>query len=305
MLVNDSPAGLMNWQDVIFDPKFMGRLEMFAKKRFGDNSLAEEACTFSLDKLLDPSWQARRLNQYAGRSSPAGFVFSAFRMLLEDFARHRFGRPRPPAWLKRLGPIWEKVFNLLCLERLETEGIHTRLQSVGNQELHEHIEEAVVVIRSRVTNCGEQIGETPHDFQEFEIADGKSACGKGSEYEEKKSKETIVGILTSLAAVLSLEQGDPPGQSLERIKAVPSQRIASDAAKVATAFRLHLADEDKLLLRMVYQDGRKVSEAARILGTPEHILRRRLKQSLDELRKQLEQWGLGLDVLSSMLNEPQ
>jgi hypothetical protein len=303
MANGDSLSGQINWQEVIFEPGFMGRLEGFARKRFGDNSLAEEACAFSLGKLLDPGWQARRLSLYGGKASPPGFIFSAFRMLLEDFSRQRFGRPRPPAWLKRLGPFWEKLFTLLCLERLDSGGIHSRLQSGNDQELQERIEEAAWVIRSRVTNCGEQIGETLHDFQEYDMGSGASEHGGGaSEFEEKSARETAAGIFSSLAAVFAYEQGGDCDQGLERIESASARSLAGKAAERALRFQLRLADEDKLLLRMVYQDGYKISEAARILGTQEHTLRRRLKRSMDDLRSQLEEQGLGLEVVQSLLD---
>ncbi|MCF8055009.1 MAG: hypothetical protein K9K37_00025 [Desulfocapsa sp.] len=91
-------------------------INRLAVRRFGTLPLAEEAALFVMDSLAADSWQ--RLQGHTGKGSFKSYLASLSWRLLEDFSRKRFGRVRPPLWIKKLGGIWPLLFSLLCLQRL-------------------------------------------------------------------------------------------------------------------------------------------------------------------------------------------
>ena len=90
-------------------------INRMAGRRFQQAVLAEEAALFVMDGLARDDWQ--RLQAFTGRATLATYVGALTLRLLEDFARIRFGRVKPPLWIQRLGGIWLTLFRLLCLER--------------------------------------------------------------------------------------------------------------------------------------------------------------------------------------------
>ncbi len=283
----------IDWQTIIMNREFMDKLQKRADKRFGETAFAEEAYTFAFEKLLDPDWQSSRAQQFGRKRncSPQGFLFSCYNRLLEDYHRKKFGRPRPPAWLKRMGPLWVQIHKLLCIERLTPDAILSRLQAEFTKALEIIVEEAIVTIRSKVTNCGADSGEVPHDFSQSESSDHWTGSNKTPTIEEKISGQTLQGILSALCTVLSRSTGG----GLQNIE------IPSSVINEAAAFSLDLDSEEKLLLRMVYQDGLNVVQAARRLDQKEHTVRRRLKKAVASLRSQLERCGVNNDMLRDLI----
>ncbi len=58
-----------------------------------------------MDKLAEEDW--RRLRAFTGQSTLTTYIGALSLRLLEDFARIRFGRVKPPSWVQRLGGIWK------------------------------------------------------------------------------------------------------------------------------------------------------------------------------------------------------
>ena len=90
-------------------------INRMAGRRFVQAELAEEAALYVMDGLAQDDWS--RLRAFTGRSTLATYIGALTLRLLEDFARTRFGRVKPPLWIRRLGGIWMTLFRLLCLER--------------------------------------------------------------------------------------------------------------------------------------------------------------------------------------------
>ena len=283
----------IDWQSIIMNRDFMDTLQNRAAKRFGETALAEEAYTFAFGKLIDPDWQSSRGQQFERKRNctPQGFLFSCYNRLLEDYHRKKFGRPRPPAWLKRMGPLWVQIHKLLCIQLLTPDAVLSRLQAEFEKALEAIVEEAVVIIRSKVTDCGADPGEVPHDFSQSESSDNWTESNKIPTIAEKISRQTLQGILSALCTVLSRSTGG----GLQNIE------IPSSVIKEAENFSLDLVPEEKLLLRMVYQDGLSVVQAARRLGQKEHTVRRRLKKAVASLRSQLEMCGVNNEMLRDLL----
>ena len=90
-------------------------VDRLALRRFVGEPLSQEAALFVMDRLEKDDWELLRC--YRGNARLQSYFSSVVYNLLEDFARRKFGRVRPPLWLKKLGGIWLLLYRLLCLER--------------------------------------------------------------------------------------------------------------------------------------------------------------------------------------------
>ncbi len=141
-----------------------------AGRRFVQAELAEEAALYVMDGLAQDDWS--RLRTFTGRSTLATYIGTLTLRLLEDFARTRFGRVKPPLWICRLGGIWMTLFRLLCLERFSPD---EAVALIGNRQPGqiEAAEEAAYRILGELPSCGEHQGE------QRGIQRGNSASGRG------------------------------------------------------------------------------------------------------------------------------
>ena len=130
-----------------------GLINRLASRRFASDVIAEEAALFVINGLEDNNWQ--RLKHFSGNASLATYLSTLTFRLLEDFARKKFGRLRPPLWIRNLGGVWELLFRFLCQERLPVgeavEHVRVRMPS----EERAAIEDSARTIRAEVTDCGE------------------------------------------------------------------------------------------------------------------------------------------------------
>ncbi len=128
-------------------------LQRLAQRRFKNAVLADQALDFALEKLQEDHWS--RLRAYRGDARFSTYLAHVAQRLLEDFARHRFGRQRIPDWIQVQGPLWEQVYRLLCLERLSaTDVIETLRDAVPGGRSIQVIREAIALIRKQIVNCG-------------------------------------------------------------------------------------------------------------------------------------------------------
>lgn len=269
----------VDWPSVIFDPAFMSGLDRMAAKRFVQPVLAEEATTAMLEALGENDWQ--RLASFSGKSSPATFAYAVAGRAMEDFARRRFGRPRPPRWLQELGQGWVRVWQMLCLERQWPEVIQTRLAADFQDGL---LAEAIRTIKQKIPRCGEP---------------GFSECCTtelGLEQLPDDQGETLDGTLHQAQSRYAQEL---LGQLLSANEAEAQPRPSEDSeAELTTMLEnievsLDLSEEDKLLLSLSYEDGLSSRKVAELVELSPATVQRRLQDIRARLRASLH--GIGLE----------
>ena len=259
-------------------PEWMAKYHAIACRRFGNEGLAEEAVTSAIESLSANDWSA--LSKYNQRSSPDTYLITVFNNALEDFSRRRFGRVRPPVWLKRLGGVWVKIFQMLCLEREDPESIVARLTGSLRSTLDaEQIHCSISQIRGRIPDCGAyRMEETTN---EEGLLDTYST--NGSEFSatpdaslEGKDQATILSVLADLLGKVDVMTVD------EQFK----DRLLHVEIKAAI-ISAKLNDDDRLVLKLVFQEGYGVAEVARLQKIPDHHVRRRLQKVLKRMKKAL------------------
>lgn len=245
-------------------------------RRFGSTTLAEEAVHAALEALSKDDWQ--RLKKYKGEASFKSFLSVLVVRLFEDFARKRFGRIRPPAWITRLGGIWPKLFIALCLERLgvqwATEIVHQQEPKQGKSE----IEEAAYILLGRIPNCGAQTQETALDeSREAEAVTSQYDGGESGNYERKEKVQFIENICVAICG----EEG--------AINTLEAQEKFSQ-------LEISLTTEERLLLKLHFQDGMNVTEAGRMLDLNRFQVHGKLKRLMKKLKQEFDRVGLTQEI---------
>ncbi|WP_028317141.1 hypothetical protein [Desulfobulbus elongatus] len=247
-------------------------INRLAARRFPHGTLAEEAALFVMNGLARDDW--RRLRAFGGRAQLTTYIVALSLRLLEDFARSRFGRTRPPAWIRRLGGIWLTLFRLLCLERLSP-GEAVAVVDTGLPGQARAAENAAYRILGEIPDCGAHADESVEFDETTAPAEAEGDCSAQESRLEQGERDRLFTVLGRL-----LFDGDDVGEIephfLERMAAITVQ----------------LEPRERLLLKLCYRDGVAVAEAGRLLGWNRHQVHGRLRLLLTRLRQEFAAAGL-------------
>jgi len=252
-------------------------INRMAVRRFCSTSLAEEAPLFVLNKLAEINWQ--RLEKFSGTSSFRTYLASLTFRLMEDFAREKFGRKQAPLWIKKLGGIWLKLFRLLCLERFNIRDAVEYLAADTHGEHKETIEEKGYQILENVTDCGgHQAKEVSTDDEQLVV---ENDCPESDQQERLEKEERKLIFKTLFHKVLGTEV----------------ERTIHDSFEKVMMSGIRLKAEERLLLKMCYQDGLNITVAGRLLGYNRNQVHGRMRRLLRRLRCEFEKIGIDKELL--------
>lgn len=218
----------------------------------------------------------------------AAWVRTVYRSRLLDLYRahhtpYSVQRPRPPTWVQRLGPLWVWLWELVCLRWLPTAevvremtqpaatGTPARVDAhwvaAGVRELHQH------------QACPERVTLVAIDPHPEDGADGLELVDETTRTDALAEAE--------LAILLRVLAGFSDAADLSAY----SQRLARVGQAASTA--LALSDEERLLLKLRFQEECSVAEIAACVNRPHHQVKRQLPRLLARIRTVLEGHGLG------------
>ncbi|MGI9535741.1 MAG: hypothetical protein ACR2PB_01625 [Desulfocapsaceae bacterium] len=255
-------------------------IDRLARRRFSGEPLSEEAALFVMNRLEKDEWEL--LRNYRGTARLKTYFSSVVYNLLEDFARERFGRVRPPLWLRKLGGIWLLLYRLMCLERYSyLEATNLALDRFQQFHLGQ-----IEVMADRI------LGEIPHC--------GKAQYRKQSFDEHGHLKLSVKGTSQSIAEE----------KERERImKALHDQFFGPDPELTnATPLRellgcgVQLKADERLLLTLCHVEGYSVTEAGKKLGLNRFQAHGKLRRLYGRLRQQFESAGCS-EELRMLLEE--
>lgn len=255
------------------------KINALATRRFGPGPLAEEAALAVIDGLESDDWQ--RIRAYSGKASFPAFIMAVSARLFEDFARKRFGRVRPPLWVQAFGGIWQKLFQALCLERLP---VGDAVELVHQRQVAEEktaIEAAAYELLARIPDCGMARG-LEVAYEEVAEAQGEGgAAGPADSLETREQKQLFQAVFQLVLGEELLADSD-------------------DFLKKYRMVKIDLAPEEKLLLKLCFQDGLGVTEAGAMLGMSRFQVHGRMRRLLARLQAEFLRCGLA-EVLKPML----
>lgn len=271
----------VDWSSLVLSD-WINRLDRMALKRFGQQVIADEAVNHVLEQLAANNWAV--LDGYQNRAQPKTYLNVVATHLLEEFSRKKFGRPRPPQWLKRNGHLWVSIWKQLCLERQQNSQVIFNWLSA--ERSRDYIESIVSAIKARVPWCGVKTEEVPtsalarDDEQgDFEIVDQRSA--------DPEPQDTLEELLLVIRLLLISET------ALPGIDALQLQRVRS--VTKALNDELKLSVEERLVMKMVFIDRIKHKLVAEGLGLKPYQLSKRLSALYARLREAIEKTGFEKD----------
>ncbi|MBF0339332.1 MAG: hypothetical protein HQL95_00035 [Magnetococcales bacterium] len=269
------------------------RLETLALRRFTDANLADEAMLFTQEAMAKNDWGPLRAYEGRATASFATFFTQIAWRMLEDFARARFGRVHVPQWIVDQGPFLEQVYRLLCLERMPVAHVMEFLRGSapgGRSEVT--IWAAINAVLKRATDCGKSsVSEVATEDEFLDDLAGPGATLHRLSPEEIKMVEQREEILLAVHRFLTCDARSSSTGSAGR--AVLSKMHAA----------LQLSSEERLLLRLLYQDGLDVEATARLLGLNANQVYGRQRRLLARIRKAMEQAGLAETVQALLVTE--
>ncbi|HEY3380788.1 MAG TPA: sigma-70 family RNA polymerase sigma factor [Vicinamibacterales bacterium] len=211
-------------------------------------------------KLVENDYEV--LRKFEGRSNLQTYLTVVIQRLFLDFRITTWGRWRPSAEAKRLGPT------AVLLERL------TSRDDIG-------LDEACEMLRA---NHGVR-----HSDQELRDLAAKLPV---------RLKRQRVGeeALSEIANPVERTEFD----ALRAAYACAATRTGAALAAAIGA----LPPEDRLVLKLRFEDNLHVSEIARVLDVDQKPLYRRIEALLRALRTRLESQGIRRDEISDWLGSP-
>jgi len=201
------------------------------------------------------------LGKFRGRSSLKTFLVTVLQNLFRDYRIAKWGKWRPSAKAKRLGVDAVRLETLLYRDGL------------GFDEAAEILRRNHGVSAS-IAELAELAGELP----------------------PRMSRRTVgEGALDTLAEPAEDGGVDARVRDEERW-------AAAERAEKGLAGALRCLDpEDRLILKMRFEDGLTVAAIARTLGLDQKPLYRRIERCLSALRSGLEERGVAAETVSELL----
>ncbi len=294
----------LQWSQLVFSEDWMKRLDKMAAKRFGEGGLAEEAATYVIEQMSMDDWD--KCCTFKGESNPKTYLYTLAANFLEEFSRKRFGRPRPPTWLQRQGQFWINLWKSLCLERQDQIGLIDRLSSDGSRH-QEDVRAAVKAIKARIPTCGQatmEVGESSlydADDEEQKPREIEDACVGEFEHVGFGFEVGVYGEIMLMLKIL-MGDGEPKEADFEQPALLHAADLADhhQAKLLALRKEIQLSDEERLVLRMVYQDGLSKTTVSKALGMASHQAGRLISSVMERIGNAFQACDIELETLLEM-----
>ena len=297
-----------DWGAIVFQPAQMQQIDTLAQRRFREVSVAEEAATYVIEQLGTNDWQ--RLANYNGEARAETYLYKIVVNLLEEFSRGKFGRPRPPEWLKREGPGWVLIWKMLCLERHPVDHV-LQLACAQNKREPAFITSIVRTIRARLPSCGKRDNQSVsvrHTDNEYTNPNGDVVLASPLSLEESIDKAELEERLVLFSELLeNLNRPSNSGNGADNGAYELSREWMSEIYDMdkleALRAQLDLTEEEQLIMRMAFQEGLKLKVIAQALNIPEYQPGRVLKKIYKAAFSAMESCGVKPDSLRTLVAE--
>lgn len=253
-------------------------LDFLSKKRFLEENIAHEALIYTVEKLEEDDW--KRLKSYNGDSSLKTYISVVASRLFSDFSRNKFGRVRPPAWLKKQGGLWLELFTRLCLERQTVGEVVENYKRDDLKRNIQIVEEAIAVILSRITDCGKVTGDVilsdPLSLENESVIEPSFHHLTPEDIYHANERVTAINVV---------------GRCITGDSDIPVDVSLKPAVKKLKKYVV-LTQEEIFFLKSIYQEGLSVSAAGRLLGWKTNVAAGKHRRLMKTILKGLEKSDL-------------
>ena len=286
---------MIDWHSIVLEPTWLNRLDKVCLKRFSQTGLADEAAAYVIQELSSNNWE--KCQSFTGQAKPETYLYTLTGNLIEEFARKRFGRARPPEWLKREGDLWVSIWKMVCLERQMPQTVADHFETMGHRS-KTLVLGVIKTIKGRLPWCGSSNREIPASMIcSFGDDDIEPEIESEHTLEQALEADQLEDYLLIVHELLN-NIFCPSNQTYSNIKLftdIESQQIFIKC--------LALSNEETLLLKMAYQEGIKLNVIAKSLNLPSYQPGRLLKGVLKRIESALTQANFPMDALASQFRE--
>jgi RNA polymerase sigma factor for flagellar operon FliA len=200
-----------------------------------------------------------RIRAFSGRSSLHTYLVVVITRLFQDWRNSQWGKWRPSAEAKRLGPLAVKLETLTVRDKLT-------------------FDEAFETLR---TNHGvtESRASLEALYARFPVRTGRS-------FTTDEVLETV---------------GAPNSEADAPLSQAQASAAAGTAAEALSRSLAGLPPQDRLVIRMRFDDGFSVAEIAKALTLEQKPLYRRIEKLLADLRRALEASGVSAEQIRDVI----
>jgi len=321
-LMNIDDTGV--WPEAILGKMGEGLeiIDNISAKRFSRPAEAEEAAAFVLEKLSENGW--KRCQSYQGNAQPRTYLIRVTKNLLEDFSRKKYGRPRPPKWLKDSGRTWVELWTELCKEGRSHLEIVPRFMQRGHER--DWIKDTIKIIKAKIPDCGQKLFEARSledvssiknlsnndetatnsvgDFSHERVAFATSVenslieAPNDTAYAQQGMAEAdLLRMVYSIAEVVP-SPDSPDAGNLAYSKSTRAQR---NSALNGFGQALVFKDIERVVLKMRFKDGLSISAVARALQLKRYDVTVIETTCLKRIREAAIEVGLDFESLLSRL----
>lgn len=210
-------------------------------------------------KLIEDDYAV--LRKHRGESRLSTYLVSVVHHRFKDYLNHKFGKYRPSATAKKLGPAAVALERMLIVEKRELEAAIQVL--LGRSDLE--------TSRAELERLAEALPVRP------------------------RRSFTSDDRLSELAA--PTDENAPE----RRVEDAERRSTAEQVEEVLSLALATLSPRDLLILKMFFRDGQTIAEIAKILRLEQRPLYTRKAKSLKRLRTALESAGLTWEGVRGIL----
>jgi len=269
----------MDWQTLIFDPdkNWIARFDKIALKYFpNDESSAEAAVSEVLNRISENNYS--KLNTSKVLINPPAYLTTVVTNLIRDIAISKYGKCRPPEWVKRMGEIWKQVHKLLCCHRQLPESITLSLSDTSHSV--NFIANICTEIKQNHAKCGHEVVKPVNTgFDDFDENNTPISEKLGGGSLEKCINNGDMELLLNLISNLIYEQEN-----------TLKWNVGGWIGKLEN--KIQLEPQQILILKLVFQEQKSISDVARLLNIKRHVVDYQLKQALGHLKDVFQVQGI-------------
>ena len=252
-------------------------LNRLASRRFNKEGVAEAAALYVMEQLAENDWQ--RVRQFSGRSRFVSYLSSVVYRLLEDYSRKHFGRKKVPGWVSKMGGIWIILFRLLCFERFPFNDAVLIAADRRKDLQNEKIEQVAEKILGEIPDCGQdQYKEILYEEEAYNGAE-REAVSVQQKNIEQKQKVQLEGAL------------------FQELLGVDRSKASEAAVRSVLKKSIDISVEERLLLKLCYQDGFSIAEAGRRAGLNRYQAHGKMRRLYARIRQAFNKAGCEDDIL--------
>lgn len=257
----------MNWYDEYRSEEWFARLRADFNRRHYDTLFDDPDDVFwtAIERLFTTKLPSAE-RKYTKKS--AGLVVTIFRNTVVDLVREHFGRYQPPLAVRRRGQLYLTMYELYCLGRN------------SSRDISEAMMIPLTVVRGwiRAINTNKWCPK---------LKGGMIVSTGSNEHPGVEAIDSLAHVDDTEADQINAELCALAADLLEghTDDADRDSRFSQIAEKLQQMPKINITDEERIMLKLIHEEEKSLTETADITNKPRHHVRNRNKALIKRLRQ--------------------